>query len=109
MGSKLVMPPPLMPEVLCSSHHSIILSYARAACSSWSKQPSEVGFPFRLRARQGAEVRPQDTFPCRHSRSALMPALKCHRHLQRLIPSSLASSSAPRVAQQCLNSQQAIR
>ena len=29
-------------------HHSIILSYARAACSSWSKQPSEVGLPLRL-------------------------------------------------------------
>ena len=37
-GSKLVMPP-LSPAVLCSSHHSIILSYALAASSSWSKQP----------------------------------------------------------------------
>ena len=48
VGSKLVMPPPFTPLVLCSSHHSIILSYARAACSSWSKQPSDVGLPLRL-------------------------------------------------------------
>ena len=47
VGSKLVMPP-LTPLVLCSSHQSIILSYARAACSSWSKHPSEVGLPLRL-------------------------------------------------------------
>lgn len=47
-GSKLVMPP-LTPAALCSSHQSIILSYARAACSSWSKHPSEVGLPLRLR------------------------------------------------------------
>ena len=39
--------PPLTPAALCSSHHSIILSYARAACSSWSKQPREVGLPLR--------------------------------------------------------------
>ena len=38
-GSKLVMPL-LTPAALCSSHHSIILSYARAASSSWSKQPA---------------------------------------------------------------------
>ena len=49
-GSKLVMPP-FTPLTLCSSHHSIILSYARAACSSRSKQPSDVGLPFRLHAR----------------------------------------------------------
>ena len=51
VGSKLVMPPPLTPLVLCSSHHSIILSYARAACSSWSKHPSDVGFPLRLHGK----------------------------------------------------------
>ncbi len=46
-GSKLVMPP-LTPAALCSSHQSIILSYARAASSSWSKHPSDVGLPLRL-------------------------------------------------------------
>lgn len=39
VASKLVMPP-LTVVVLCSSHHSIILSYARAASASWSKQPA---------------------------------------------------------------------
>mmetsp|Transcript_21900 Transcript_21900/g.55140 ORF Transcript_21900/g.55140 Transcript_21900/m.55140 type:complete len:278 (+) Transcript_21900:467-1300(+) len=44
--SKLVMPP-LTDALWCSSHQIIILSYARAASVSWSKQPSEVGFPAR--------------------------------------------------------------
>lgn len=31
-----------------STHHSIILSYARDASISWSKQPKLVGLPLRL-------------------------------------------------------------
>ena len=31
----------------CNSHHTIMRSYARAASSSRSKHPSEVGLPFR--------------------------------------------------------------
>lgn len=46
--SKFVMPDLRVLE-LCSSHQIIILSYARAASSSSSKQPKLVGFPFRLR------------------------------------------------------------
>lgn len=43
--SKLVMPP-LTPVAWWISHHIIILSYARAASSSLSKQPRLVGLPF---------------------------------------------------------------
>jgi hypothetical protein len=47
--------PPFTPVLWCSSHQSIILSYARDASSSWSKHPSDVGFPFRLRRQIGCQ------------------------------------------------------
>ena len=34
-----------------STHHSIILSYARDASISWSKQPKLVGLPLRLQGK----------------------------------------------------------
>lgn len=59
------------------AHHSIILSYARDASISWSKQPKLVGLPLRL---QGKDRNRDETAVAAAEHE--LPLSSAHSHIQ---------------------------